>query len=247
MGGKKITAKSIRRKNEPMHPESRRAAQLTRAATRDAKLRSQRTSRKIHNTNKVDRISTFVLLLPDELDRLPSLSAMHEWVNDSWLPRHDDELANLKEARRPGRPPLKEEISLQHRIEAERSEYMAGLELPDLTSAANVRLLREWRGNPQGLNAFRFVRISGKFPEQFTIVQEGIHPTLKHEREDQAKDSATTVQDMEGVDETQASAVSAATNAPAQTVPISEAPAQVAQPPKRASAGDFYNMDSAGR
>ncbi|KAK0530894.1 translation machinery-associated protein 16 [Tilletia horrida] len=236
MGGKKITAKSIRRKNEPMHPDSRRAAQLTRAATRDAKLKSQKSSRKIHNINKVDRISTFVLLVPDEVDHIHDLRALHTWVQESWLPRHDDELSRLKAMRRPGRPPLKEEITLQHRIEAERAEYAAGLELPDLTSPANLRLLREWRGDPQGLNAFRFVRISGKFPEQFTVVQEGIHPTLKYEKESRssgASASATgagagSADDMEA--DPSASTATASDPAPA-----------------RKAAGDFYNMDGAGR
>ncbi|KAE8214922.1 hypothetical protein CF327_g1761 [Tilletia walkeri] len=208
MGGKKITAKSIRRKNEPMHPDSRRAAQLTRAAVRVAKLRTQKTSRKIHNTNKVDRISTFILLLPDDTDRLQDLPAIHHWIQEFWLPRHEDELADLKAARRAGRPPLKEEIALSHRIEAERAEYQAGLELPDLTSPVNVRLLREWKGDPQGLNAFRFVRISGKFPEQFTLVQEGIHPDLKYEREHGVAPSYTAA--MEGVDAAAAADTSSA-------------------------------------
>ncbi|KAK0562813.1 translation machinery-associated protein 16 [Tilletia horrida] len=223
MGGKKITAKSIRRKNEPMHPDSRRAAQLTRAATRVSKLQSQKSSRKIHNINKVDRISTFILLLPDDIPALPDLAAMHAWVQDSWLPRHDEELAEARASRRPGRPPLKEEIAIQHRIEAERTEYGTALELPDLTSPANVKLLREWKGNPQGLNAFRFVRISGKFPEQFTIVQEGIHPDLKYEKEQQQQKSgsASSLAGDKAMEEGESTSF----------------------PPSRlGAAGDFYNM-----
>lgn len=113
---------------------------------------------------KVDRLSTLILMLPDDIDALPDLSAVHAFVTENFLTRHDDELNELRSERRPGRPPHKREIELKEVIAKEKQEYKDGFEIPDLTSTTNVKLLREWQGDPQALPLFRMVRISGKYP-----------------------------------------------------------------------------------
>ena len=113
---------------------------------------------------KVDRLSTLILMLPDDIDALPDLVAVHAFVRENFLTRHDDELQELKAERRPGRPPHKRELELKETIAKELQEYNAGFELPDLTSTTNVKLLRDWQGDPQALPLFRMVRISGKYP-----------------------------------------------------------------------------------
>lgn len=113
------------------------------------------------STLLVQRIINLTLLLPDDWECLPDLPALHAFMNESYLARHDDELKQLQDARRAGRPPTKHEVELKDLIEAERRDYNENMEIPDLLNATNVALLREWSGDSQSLGLFRLVRISG--------------------------------------------------------------------------------------
>lgn len=164
MGGKKISERSIKKKSGPTHPYSRRATQLARVAHRKDKLNQAKSVRSRSSNAKVDRLSTLILMLPDDIDALPDLSAVHTFVKDNFLTRHHDELEELKADRRPGRPPHKREVELKEIIAKELQEYNEGLVIPDFTNKTNVKLLREWQGDPQALPLFRMVRISGNDP-----------------------------------------------------------------------------------
>ncbi|KAN0060349.1 translation machinery-associated protein 16 [Thecaphora frezii] len=182
MGGKKISERSIKRKSAPTHPNSRRATQLARVAHRKQKLHSQKTERNKHVTAKVDRITTLVFLLPDTSAYLADLPSVHDFINTFYLPRHDDEIRQLEAERRHGRPPAKREVELKDLRDRERREYMDGIEIPDFMSETNVRLLREWQGDPQALPNFTMIRVSGTYREQCTIVQAGNHKELVVQR-----------------------------------------------------------------
>ncbi|CDS82475.1 uncharacterized protein SPSC_03294 [Sporisorium scitamineum] len=181
MGGKKISERSIKKKSGPTHPHSRRATQLARVAHRKDKLNHAKSVRSRSSSAKVDRLSTLVLLLPDEIDALPDLPSVHEFISQNFLTRHNDELQELKAERRPGRPPLKREVELKELIAKEAQEYQEGFELPDLTNLTNVKLLRDWQGDPQALLLFRMVRISAKYPEQCKLIHPGTHKLLQLE------------------------------------------------------------------
>ena len=161
MGGRKVTAKTIKRKDAPTHPRSRRAHQLQRVALRDAKLSERKTLRTKAVSMRVDRILSLVECLPDDLDCLEDLPALHQWMENTFLRRRDGDLAALQAERRPGRPPLKGEAELRESIEGEKREYSENMEIPDLLNATNVRLLRGWNGDSQAIGLFRLVRISG--------------------------------------------------------------------------------------
>lgn len=103
-------------------------------------------------------------MLPDDIDALPDLASVHSFVAENFLTRHQDELQQLKSERRPGRPPHKRELQLNETIANEQQEYSQGFDIPDLTSLTNVKLLRDWQGDPQALPLFRMVRISAKYP-----------------------------------------------------------------------------------
>lgn len=124
-------------------------------------------------------------MLPDDIDALPDLASVHTFITQNFLTRHDDELQELKADRRPGRPPHKREIELKEIIAKESQEYEEGLELPDLTNVTNVKLLRDWQGDPQALPLFRMVRISGKYPEQCNLMHPGTHKLLQLELKQQ--------------------------------------------------------------
>ncbi|SPO44500.1 uncharacterized protein PSANT_02185 [Moesziomyces antarcticus] len=198
MGGKKISERSIKKKSGPTHPYSRRATQLARVAHRKDKLNTAKAIRGRSSNAKVDRLSTLILMLPDELDALPDLAAVHAFVADTFLTRHEDELQELKAERRPGRPPHKRELEIKELMAKENQEYLEGFELPDLTSATNVKLLRDWQGDPQALPLFRMVRISARYPEQSKLMHPGNHKLLQLElKQQQDASSADTAADMD--------------------------------------------------
>lgn len=178
-----ISERSIKKKSGPTHPHSRRATQLARVALRKDKLQHAKNVRSRSSNAKVDRLSTLILMLPDDVDSLPDLAAVHTFIGDNFLTRHQDELHELKADRRPGRPPHKREIELKEIIAKELQEYAEGFEIPDLTSKTNVQLLREWQGDPQALPLFRMVRISSKHPEQCKLMHAGNHKLLMLEQQ----------------------------------------------------------------
>lgn len=195
MGGKKISERSIKKKSGPTHPYSRRATQLARVAHRKDKLNHAKALRSRSSSAKVDRLSTLILMLPDDLEALPDLASVHAFVADTFLTRHNDELQELQSERRPGRPPHKREIELKETIAKELQEYNEGIELPDLTNPTNVKLLRDWQGDPQALPLFRMVRISAKYPEQCVLMHPGTHKLLQLELKQQnAADTATAAE-----------------------------------------------------
>ncbi|GAC77005.1 hypothetical protein PANT_22d00296 [Moesziomyces antarcticus T-34] len=193
-----ISERSIKKKSGPTHPYSRRATQLARVAHRKDKLNTAKAIRGRSSNAKVDRLSTLILMLPDELDALPDLAAVHAFVADTFLTRHEDELQELKAERRPGRPPHKRELEIKELMAKENQEYLEGFELPDLTSATNVKLLRDWQGDPQALPLFRMVRISARYPEQSKLMHPGNHKLLQLElKQQQDATSADAAADMD--------------------------------------------------
>ncbi len=112
----------------------------------------------------VERILTLIGLVDPELTHLPDLPALHAFVQEDFLPITSERLAEAKAERRPGRPPSKEELLLQELEIKEQQEYKTGIELPDLTDPINVRILRDWDGDAQGLPLFRMIRIAGATP-----------------------------------------------------------------------------------
>lgn len=158
-----ISERSIKRKSAPTHPNSRRAAQLARVSHRKSKLQTQKGVRNKLTSAKVDRLSTLILLLPDDKVCLPDLYSVHDFINTFYLSRHDDEIEELQSQRRPGQPASRRQIELTHVRDRERQLYQEGMEIPDLTCEINVRLLREWDGDPQALPMFKMVRVSGTY------------------------------------------------------------------------------------
>ena len=78
----------------------------------------------------------------------------------SYLTRHDQEVAELKSQRRPGRPSSTREDLLQQSVKTEYREYDGGLWIPDMQDEGNLRLLREWNGEWTAMNTFKYVRLS---------------------------------------------------------------------------------------
>ena len=81
-------------------------------------------------------------------------------MKPSYLTRHDQEIAELKSQRRPGRPSTNREDLLQQSVKMEYREYDGGFWIPDMQDEGNLGLLRGWNGEWTALNAFKYVRLS---------------------------------------------------------------------------------------
>lgn len=81
-------------------------------------------------------------------------------ITTSYLGRQNEELAELKSQRRPGRPSSTREDLLQQSITTEDREYNVGFWIPDMQDEGNLRILREWNGEWTALNNLMFLRLS---------------------------------------------------------------------------------------
>ena len=79
---------------------------------------------------------------------------------EEFLKRDEEELAELKAKRRPGRPASAGQGLLQAKLDLEQQEYNSGFWLPDMEDGTTVMQLREWNGEWNSLNPMTFVRIT---------------------------------------------------------------------------------------
>lgn len=77
-----------------------------------------------------------------------------------YLSRNDNELADIKSQRRPGRPSSTREDLLKLQIEAEDREYDNGFWTPEMQDESNLEMLRRWDGSWGSLNTIKYVRLS---------------------------------------------------------------------------------------
>ena len=77
-----------------------------------------------------------------------------------YLARHDEELAELKSERRPGRPSSTREDLLKQHVSTEKREYDTGFWIPDMTDEGNMEILRAWNGQWTSLSTVKYVRLS---------------------------------------------------------------------------------------
>ncbi|OJD34719.1 translation machinery-associated protein [Diplodia corticola] len=147
-------------KSSALHEFSRDSRRLQAAGLRDEKILRSATQRSKQNQPTLQRVHHFQLLAqspeaPETFDASSLQSAIL-----AYLARADDELAALKAARRPGRPPAPREQLLEQRVAAERKEFDGGFYCPDLRDAATVERLRAWDGEWVGCNALKFARVT---------------------------------------------------------------------------------------
>ena len=81
-------------------------------------------------------------------------------MTSSYLSRHNEEIAELRSQRRPGRPSSTREDLLQQFIMTEYREYDGGFWIPHMQDEGNLRMLREWNGEWTALSTLKYVRLS---------------------------------------------------------------------------------------
>ncbi|CAK7565317.1 MAG: translation machinery-associated protein 16 [Sporothrix epigloea] len=156
------TRKQIVKKKGPMgtvHEGSRDSRRLRKALARDGRLGKLATSRKQQEQPLVDRAGFFQESIRETgievFDADQFLAAVKSFVH-----QHDEELGELKQARRPGRPASMREDTLKAKIATLEKEFQNGFLVPDLTSKENVSALELWDGTWLHLNSLHWVRVT---------------------------------------------------------------------------------------
>jgi translation machinery-associated protein 16 len=96
-------------------------------------------------------------MLPAETTRV-----QHEELIDmveQYLDRNTADLEAIQANRRPGRPKDKKQDVLEEVVRQEQQEYAHGLEVPDVTNAECVVLLRAWNGDINCISKIKTITV----------------------------------------------------------------------------------------
>lgn len=84
--------------------------------------------------------------------------------------RDGEEIAQLQQERRKGRPPTRRDQALKERTQTEENEFKTGFWMPDLGDAEALKILKDWSGHWSGLSSMKFIRLlqdGSKQPSSF--------------------------------------------------------------------------------
>ncbi|KAF9244667.1 hypothetical protein BU15DRAFT_86032 [Melanogaster broomeanus] len=183
------------KKEKVFHPDSRKAGQLGRTQIRKTKLAEATSKRNKKHLAQADVYGFFYHALPSE--GVLAIEELHSIVRDVWLTRHDDELDQERAARRKGRSKSTKEIKIEEIKLREAEQYRSGMEVPDLTHAANVELFRKWdQKEVPFIQLLRFIRISSADPTVVVVSKPGKHHTLQLADPPPAQDQGMIVDDV---------------------------------------------------
>ncbi|OAR02566.1 hypothetical protein LLEC1_04005 [Akanthomyces lecanii] len=129
-----------------LHAKSRDSMRLRLAHARDIRLEKQANARAIKEEPIVDRIEYFHNYLKEkDVTRLelPEVQTLiHNYVH-----QHDEELNEVKKARRPGRPASNREDQLKRKVDTLEEEYEKGFLIPNVFDEDNSRKLMGYEGS----------------------------------------------------------------------------------------------------
>ncbi|KAJ5820103.1 translation machinery-associated protein 16 [Penicillium riverlandense] len=143
---KKISKK--RGKVDSLNENSRDAQRLRRAGARDDRL-----SRHAKSTLKGRQPYICQAAIKPE-------QALSNQDDDRYINRDADEIEQLQQERRKGRPPSKREETLKLRTDTEEGEFRTGFWMPDLGDGDVLAALKSWNGDWSGLSTLKFVRFT---------------------------------------------------------------------------------------
>ncbi|EXJ88828.1 hypothetical protein A1O3_01892 [Capronia epimyces CBS 606.96] len=153
---KQISKKRGGRPNS-LHENSRDARKLRTAAAREEKVSRLMDAAVRANQVYVDRVAWFKSALQGSAGSLSDEEMLV--LTQSFIDREDEQLAEAKAERRPGRPPTKLEEQITLRKDAEDREFRAGFWIPELRNEESRAKVERWAGEWGGLNTLDFVRV----------------------------------------------------------------------------------------
>ncbi|KAI1273535.1 translation machinery-associated protein 16 [Xylaria sp. FL0933] len=155
------TRKAIAKKKgavDSLHQYSRDSKRLHRAQVRDEKLEKIAASRRKKDQPYIERAAFFQEALKQNGDEPLSVDVINELIK-TYVHQYDEELEEVKKARRPGQPAKAKEDLLKVKIAHLQKEYQNGFLLPVLDTQENANLVRKWEGSWSYLTTFKWVRI----------------------------------------------------------------------------------------
>ncbi|KAK8088472.1 hypothetical protein PG997_003433 [Apiospora hydei] len=144
---------------DAIHQFSRDSKRLHRAAARDDKLDKIASARRKADRPYLDRAAFFQEAVKQNDLKPLELSVVEELVK-TYVHQYDEELSDLKKARRPGRPASTKEDLLKVKISTLQKEFENGFLLPELTTEENVMLLDRFEGSWSYLTNLKWVKLA---------------------------------------------------------------------------------------
>ncbi|KAJ5161096.1 hypothetical protein N7492_006488 [Penicillium capsulatum] len=140
-----------------LHENSRDAQRLRRAGARDDRLTRHAAISLKARQPYVERLQYFhdaVQPITEPLSDAELADLVLKCIN-----RDSEEIAQLQQERRKGRPPTRREEALKERTNTEEKEFKTGFWLPDLGDADVLAVLKHWNGDWSGLSSMKFIRL----------------------------------------------------------------------------------------
>ncbi|GAP85029.1 putative translation machinery-associated protein 16 protein [Rosellinia necatrix] len=155
------TRKAIAKKKgsvDALHQFSRDSKRLHRAQVRDEKLEKIASARRKKDQPYIERTAFFQEALKQNGDQPLSIGVIQELVK-TFVHQYDEELDEVKKARRPGQPAKAKEDLLKVKIARLQKEYQNGFLLPVLETQENAALVQKWEGSWSYLTTFKWARV----------------------------------------------------------------------------------------
>ncbi|KAI1305027.1 translation machinery-associated protein 16 [Xylaria venustula] len=155
------TRKAIAKKKgavDSLHQYSRDSKRLHRAAVRDEKLEKIAAARRKKDQPYIERAAFFQEALKQNGGQPLDTGVIRELIQ-TYVHQYDEELEEVKKARRPGQPAKAKEDLLKVKIAHLQKEYQNGFLLPVLDTQENATLVQKWEGSWPYLTTFKWVRI----------------------------------------------------------------------------------------
>ncbi|OQD77305.1 hypothetical protein PENDEC_c003G02697 [Penicillium decumbens] len=147
-----------------MHENSRDAQRLRRAGARDERLIKHNANVDQARRPYLDRIRYFyeaVQTIENPLSDTELAEIVTKYIN-----RDEEEMAQLQQERRKGRPPTRREEALTQRTQTEEKEFKTGFWMPDLSDADVLIAVKHWNRQWSGLSPLKFIRLTQEGTKQ---------------------------------------------------------------------------------
>ncbi|KAB5518520.1 hypothetical protein PHYPO_G00167020 [Pangasianodon hypophthalmus] len=172
-----------------IHPYSRKAASLARAALRQDRKEKLKSEKAQHLNLIREKLLWFQSQLDSEKLEYSKQEACE--IIERYLHRFDGELEQIELANsikgRQGRLHVSREAVIKQTMERERDLYEGhGFEIPDIINTKHLKTFREWNGDPKKLPNIKMRKVSAKgLEKQHTAVRDTHTEEEEHDEEDE--------------------------------------------------------------
>ncbi|GMM37127.1 Tma16 protein [Saccharomycopsis crataegensis] len=158
----KVSRQSSKSKSVMFHPKGRKFAKLNKAHLREHKLEKKKMQHIDKREHELRRTLFFQEAAENRVSDEKKSFTVEEMklFIEAYLSRFDEELEELRDQRRPGRPASKRQDLLEDQKKKDRAEYVSGFKVPDMSDEANVENLIKWNGTIGGVNNVKVIYLT---------------------------------------------------------------------------------------